>query len=187
MKKNQTGGGSLEARAAGALSFPHVTSFFLLAASLSGIFPHLSTSLSLSVSCSLSLSVSRSSTDVTSWRASVCQCCARRWSCAWAQPAWRPAAGAERRAARGASVAAGSRSTAWSPLWGEMGEIKFLYVNGGRRKNQLIGHLSSFGCGSLSMRAVYFLECIKIIISKASTNDYYLPLPNLSNILSAFW
>lgn len=130
MKKNQTGG-SLEARAAGALSFPHVTFLFFLLASLLSLefFSPLSLllSLSLSVSCSLPLFVSRSLIDVTSWTASVCQCCARRWFCAWARPAWRPAAGAERRAARDASVAAESRSRAWSPLRGETGEIKDLF------------------------------------------------------------
>ena len=53
----------------------------------------------------------------TSWRASVCRCCARRWrSCAWAQQAWTPAAGAARWAWTGASDGAGSRSRAWSLL-----------------------------------------------------------------------
>lgn len=52
----------------------------------------------------------------TFWRVSVCQCCAKRWFCAWAQPTWRPAAGAKPKGAKGVSVAAGSRSKVLSPL-----------------------------------------------------------------------
>lgn len=55
----------------------------------------------------------------TSWRVSVCRCCARRWRfCAWAPPAWRPAAGAKQLGERDVSVAAGSHSRVWSLLKG---------------------------------------------------------------------